>query len=131
MRLLDTAHEVGEVAGVRRDEVHPVLCLTGDTPEDSWNRGVSVCGIVNLSDTLMFKRERLDRVEVEAAALAVSRSMRKRRTAPRVVAKRIRRSAGLLGEDHRGRSRRDPPGQGSSEFQRARSALPAWATPAR
>jgi hypothetical protein len=76
MRLLDTAHEVGKVAGVRRDEVHPVLCLTGDTPEDSWNRGVSVCGIVNLADTLMFKRERLDRVEVEAAALAVSRSMR-------------------------------------------------------
>ena len=76
MRLLEAAHEVGDVAGVRRDEVHPVLCLTGDTPEDSWNRGVSVCGIVNLADTLMFKRVRLDRCEVEAAALAVSRSMR-------------------------------------------------------
>ena len=64
------------MAGVRRDEVHPVLCLTGDQPEDSWSRGVSVCGIVNLADTLVFKRERLDRDEVEAAALAVGRAMR-------------------------------------------------------
>jgi hypothetical protein len=76
MRLLDAAHQVAEVAGVRRDEVHPVLCLTGDTPEDSWTRGVSVCGIVNLADTLMFKRERLDRDEVEAAATAVGRAQR-------------------------------------------------------
>src|SRR4051812_1954699 len=36
MRLLEAAHQAGEVAGVRRDEVHPVLCLTGDQPEDSW-----------------------------------------------------------------------------------------------
>ena len=71
MRLLEVAHQVAEVAGVRRDEVHPVLCLTGDQPEDSWSRGVSVCGIVNLADTLVFKRERLDRDEVEAAALEV------------------------------------------------------------
>jgi hypothetical protein len=74
MRLLDAAHQVAEVAGVRRDEVHPVLCLTGDTPEDSWTRGVSVCGVVNLADTLMFKRVRLSRAEVDAAALAVGRS---------------------------------------------------------
>ena len=59
MRLLEAAHQVAEVAGVRRDEVHPVLCLTGDQPEDSWSRGVSVCGIVNLADTLVFKRDRL------------------------------------------------------------------------
>jgi hypothetical protein len=77
MRLLEVAHQVAEVAGVRRDEVHPVLCLTGDQPEDSWSRGVSVCGIVNLADTLVFKRERLDRAEVEAAALEVGRAMRK------------------------------------------------------
>ena len=76
MKLLDAAHKVGDVAGVRRDEVHPVLCLTDDQPEDSWTRGVSVCGIVNLADTLVFKRERLDRDEVVAAATAVSRSMR-------------------------------------------------------
>jgi hypothetical protein len=76
MRLLDAAHQVADVAGVRRDEVHPVLCLTGDTPEDSWSRGVSVCGIVNLADTLMFKRNRLNRDEVEAAALAVGRAQR-------------------------------------------------------
>ena len=76
MTLLDAAVGVAETAGVRRDEVHPVLCLTGETPEDSWSRGVSVCGIVNLADTLSFKRERLDRDEVEAAATAVSRSMR-------------------------------------------------------
>ena len=76
MRLLDAAHQVADVAGVRRDEVHPVLCLTGDTPEDSWTRGVSVCGIVNLADTLMFKRNRLNRDEVEAAALAVGRAQR-------------------------------------------------------
>ena len=30
MTLLDAAHQVAEVAGVRRDEVHPVLCLTGE-----------------------------------------------------------------------------------------------------
>ena len=33
MRLLEVAHQVADVAGVRRDEVHPVLCLTGDQPE--------------------------------------------------------------------------------------------------
>ena len=76
MRLLDAAVEVAEVAGVRRDEVHPVLCLTGDQPEDSWNRGVTVCGIVNLADTLVFKRDRLARDEVEAAGLSVARTMR-------------------------------------------------------
>ncbi len=76
MTLLDSAHAVADVAGVRRDEVHPVLCLTGDEPEDSWSRGVSVCGIVNLADTLAFKRNRLERHEVEAAALAVGRTMR-------------------------------------------------------
>jgi hypothetical protein len=76
MRLLEAAHTVAEVSGVRRDEVHPVLCLTGDTPEDSWTRGVTVCGIVNLADTLVFKRDRLDRDEVNAAALAVDRAMR-------------------------------------------------------
>ena len=86
MRLLEVAHQVAEVAGVRRDEVHPVLCLTGDQPEDSWSRGVSVCGIVNLADTLVFKRQRLDRDEVEAAALEVGRAMRnggKHRGSPR------------------------------------------------
>ena len=66
----------GRGGGRSRDEVHPVLCLTGDQPEDSWSRGVSVCGIVNLADTLVFKRERLDRNQVEAAALAVGRTMR-------------------------------------------------------
>jgi hypothetical protein len=76
MRLLELAHQVADVAGVRRDEVHPVLCLTGDQPEDSWSRGVSVCGIVNLADTLVFKRQRLDRDEVAAAALAVGRELR-------------------------------------------------------
>ena len=76
MRLVDAAHQVAQVAGVRRDEVHPVLCLTGDHPEDSWSRGVTVCGIVNLADTLVFKRDRLERDEVEAAALAVGRAMR-------------------------------------------------------
>jgi hypothetical protein len=76
MKLLAAAHDVAEVAGVRRDEVHPVLCLTGDQPEDSWSRGVSVCGIVNLADTLVFKRDRLDRDEVQAAASAVTKAMR-------------------------------------------------------
>ena len=76
MRLLDAAHQVAESAGVRRDEVHPVLCLTGDQPEDSWNRGVSVCGIVNLADTLVFKRERLDRDEVQQTAVALGRAVR-------------------------------------------------------
>jgi hypothetical protein len=77
MRLLEAVHEVAEVAGVRRDEVHPVLCMTGETPEDSWTRGVTICGIVNLADTLVFKRDRLDRDEVEAAAQAVDRAMRR------------------------------------------------------
>jgi hypothetical protein len=76
MKLMATTHAVAEVAGVRRDEVHAVLCLTGDQPEDSWDRGVTVCGIVNLADTLVFKRDRLERHEVEAAALAVGRTMR-------------------------------------------------------
>lgn len=76
MKLLDEAHQVADVAGVRRDEVHPVLCLTGDQPEDSWSRGVSVCGIVNLADTLVFKRERLGRDEVQAAATALARTVR-------------------------------------------------------
>jgi hypothetical protein len=76
MRLLEVAQQVGEAAGVRRDEVHPVLCLTGGTPEDSWSRGVTVCGTVNLADTLAFKRNRLDRNEVEAAARAVGRTAR-------------------------------------------------------
>jgi hypothetical protein len=76
MKLVDAAHQVAEVAGVRRDEVHPVLCLTGDEPEDSWSRGVSVCGIVNLADTLVFKRDRLERDEVVAAAAAIGRSFR-------------------------------------------------------
>jgi len=76
MTLLDAAQTVAQVSGVRRDEVHAVLCLTGDQPEDSWSRGVTVCGIVNLADTLMFKRQRLQPPEVEAAALAVGRSMR-------------------------------------------------------
>jgi hypothetical protein len=67
---------VADVADVRRDEVHAVLCLTGDQREDSWSRGVSVCGIVNLADTLMFKRIRLGRDDVEAAARAVGRSLR-------------------------------------------------------
>ena len=76
MKLLEAAHQVADIADVRRDEVHPVLCLTGDQPEDSWSRGVSVCGIVNLADTLVFKRDRLDRDEVVTAALAVGRAMR-------------------------------------------------------
>jgi hypothetical protein len=76
MKLMDTAHAVAEVSGVRRDEVHAVLCLTGEQPEDSWDRGVTVCGIVNLADTLVFKRNRLERHEVEAAALSVGRAMR-------------------------------------------------------
>jgi len=76
MTLLDAAQTVAQVSGVRRDEVHAVLCLTGDQPEDSWSRGVTVCGIVNLADTLMFKRQRLQPQEVEASALAVGRSMR-------------------------------------------------------
>ena len=76
MKLLEAAYQAADVAGVRRDEVHPVLCLTGEMPEDSWSRGVSVCGIVNLPDTLMFKRERLQRDEVEEAAAAVGRAMR-------------------------------------------------------
>jgi hypothetical protein len=76
MTLLDGAHAVADVAGVRRDEVHPVLCLTGEHPEDSWSRGVSVCGAVNLADTLMFKRDRLDPDQVAAAARAVDRAVR-------------------------------------------------------
>ena len=76
MKLHDAAHAVADAAGVRRDDVHPVLCLTGDDPEDSWSRGVSVCGIVNLADTLVFKRDRVARSEVITAALAVGRSMR-------------------------------------------------------
>ncbi|WP_028651350.1 hypothetical protein [Nocardioides halotolerans] len=75
MRLLETAHQVADAAGVRRDEVHPLLCLTGDQAEDSWSRGVTVCGIVNLADTLVFKRDRLTRDEVAAAATAMGRSM--------------------------------------------------------
>jgi hypothetical protein len=76
MKLMATAHAVAQLSGVRRDEVHAVLCLTGDQPEDSWNRGVTVCGIVNLTDTLVFKRDRLERDQIEAAALAVGRAMR-------------------------------------------------------
>lgn len=76
MRLLDAALQVAEVSGVRRDEVHPVLCLIGDHSEDSWSRGVSVCGSVNLADTLVFKRTRLDSGEVEAAASAVGGAIR-------------------------------------------------------
>jgi hypothetical protein len=76
MTLLDTGQRVAEVAGVRADEVHPVLCLTGDVPEDSWSRGVSVCSETNLADTLMFKRERLVHDEVETAAAAVTQAMR-------------------------------------------------------
>jgi hypothetical protein len=76
MGLLDAMHSVIEVSGVRRDEVHPVLCLAGEVPEDSWSRGVSVCSTVNLADTLMFKRDRLMPDEVEKAATAVARAMR-------------------------------------------------------
>lgn len=76
MALLDAAHSMAELAGVRRDEVHPVLCLTGDHPEDSWTRGVTVCATVNLVDTLVFKRERLRPDEVAAAARAVTRALR-------------------------------------------------------
>jgi hypothetical protein len=76
MGLLDAMHSVIEVSGVRRDEVHPVLCLAGEVPEDSWSRGVSVCSTVNLADTLMFKRNRLMPDEVETAATAVARAMR-------------------------------------------------------
>ena len=76
MRLLEAALHVAAAAGVRRDEVHPVLCLTGETPEDSWSRGVSVCGTVNLADTLMFKRQRLGLPEIEAAALFIGRAVR-------------------------------------------------------
>ena len=94
MRLLEVAHQVAEVAGVRRDEVHPVLCLTGDQPEDSWSRGVTVCGIVNLADTLVFKRDRLNRDEVEAAALAVGRTMRAGGQAPRLIQSRSPQACG-------------------------------------
>ena len=76
MTLLDAAHTAAELAGVRRDEVHPVLCLAGDQPEDSWSRGVTVCGVVNLADTLVFKRDRLQPDEVDAAAQAVRRTLR-------------------------------------------------------
>ena len=75
MTLLDAAHSVAELAGVRRDEVHPVLCLAGERPEDSWSRGVTVCGAVNLADALVFKRERLQPDEVDAAARAVRRTL--------------------------------------------------------
>ncbi|QIG41538.1 hypothetical protein G5V58_01020 [Nocardioides anomalus] len=75
MRLLDAAHGVADLAGVRRDEVHPVLCLTGAEPEDSWNRGVTVCGTVNLADTLVFKRDRLERAEVVAAAATLDKAL--------------------------------------------------------
>ena len=75
MSLLDAMHAVVDIAGVRRDEVHPVLCMTGETPEDSWSRGVTVCSVSNLADTLMFKRERLMPDEVETAATAVARAM--------------------------------------------------------
>ena len=75
MSLLEAMQAVVEVAGVRLDEAHPVLCLLGETPEDSWARGVSICSTVNLADTLMFKRHRLEPDEVESAALAVSRTI--------------------------------------------------------
>ena len=82
MRLLEVAHQVADVAGVRRDEVHPVLCLTGDEPEDSWSRGVSVCGIVNLADTLVFKRERLNRDEDDGRTGPMGRAQECRVHAP-------------------------------------------------
>ena len=75
LSLLEATQSVIEVAGVRRDEAHPVLCLIGDAPEDSWARGVSICSTVNLADTLMFKRHRLEPDEAEAAALAVSQTL--------------------------------------------------------
>jgi hypothetical protein len=75
MGLLDAAHQVGRAAGVRPDQVHPVLCLTGDQSGDSWNRGVTVCGIVNLADTLSFKRHRLRHRAVQVAARAVDEAL--------------------------------------------------------
>ena len=76
MRLLDAAQQVAEQVGVRRDEVHPVLCLLGETPEDSWSHGVDVCGAVNLTETLMLRRERLGSDEVDAIAQTLERSTR-------------------------------------------------------
>jgi len=74
--LLGAADAVAQLAGVRRDEVHPVLCVGGDSAIDGFERGVTLCAAVDLADTLTQRRERLTREEMNAAAAAVRRSLR-------------------------------------------------------
>ena len=76
MRLLEAAHQVADVAGVRRDEVHPVLCLTGDQPEDSWSSRRQRLRDREPGRHAGLQAGAADRDEVEAAALAVGRAMR-------------------------------------------------------
>ena len=76
MRLLEVAHQVAEVAGVRRDEVHPVLCLTGDQPEDSWSSRRDRLRDREPGRHAGVQAGSTNRNEVEAAALEVGRAMR-------------------------------------------------------
>ena len=73
--LLDAAEALVEISGVRRDEVHPVLCLLGETAESGWNRGVTTCGVADLAETLTFRRSVLPPAEVDDAARAVRHAM--------------------------------------------------------
>ena len=73
--LLDAAEALAELTGVHRDEVHPVLCLLGETTESGWSRGVTTCGATDLAETLTFRRSVLSPAEVDEAARTVRHAM--------------------------------------------------------
>jgi hypothetical protein len=74
--LFDAAAAVARLTGVRRDEVHAVLCVGADGSVDGFERGVTLCTPATLADTLTQRRDRLTREEMNAAAAAVRRSLR-------------------------------------------------------
>jgi hypothetical protein len=73
--LVSAADSVSRASGVRRDEVHSVLCVSDEGYIDAWRLGVAVCGPAMLADNLMHRRPLLSDGEVDEVARALTRAL--------------------------------------------------------
>jgi hypothetical protein len=73
--LVHAGDELAPLAGVRRDEVHAVLCVTDDQHVDTWRHGVAITSPTGLSDTLEVRRALLSDAEVDEVAGVLSRAL--------------------------------------------------------
>jgi hypothetical protein len=58
------ATEIARTTELHREEVHAVLCVTGEEYVDAWRHGVALCSPEALADHLQHRRHWLDDAEV-------------------------------------------------------------------